>query len=239
MMRVAWVAIFVGLGLACGGGGESGPGPLKYHLDEQYIAQVPLPEQQAMMAAQNEFFKAKAERMKAEADWHDSGTQLDVAKNQRKQAEIDEESASKVRSSAEDSGDQTRINAAMRDQRVAELGRRAAEKKVSSIEAQRSYLKKWERYTEENLYAKEARYELAKAKLAKDKNISPKGFRYDDFAKQAEDRSHRAQRARMSADEKKGEADAKQREWQASKAEADHAAGATPPMDGQGQSSSN
>ena len=62
------------------------------------------------------------------------------------------------------------------------------------FEAYRDYLKRYWRYTQENMYWREAQYELAKAQLAKKNNIAPKGVDYDDFPKQERRRaSKRAQ----------------------------------------------
>ncbi|HLU67777.1 MAG TPA: hypothetical protein VKZ63_15945 [Kofleriaceae bacterium] len=211
--------------IACGGGGDPGPGPLKHHLDEQYIAAIPLEEKNAMLEAQNEYHRAKAAKMKAEADYNDAGTQLDIGKNEVKQAKLDRDSAQAKKKAAEESGDQNRINLAKRDERVASLQVTAAEKKVSALEARRTWLKKLLRYHEENTYAAEARYELAKANLAKAKNISPKGFAHQPFVEQQEDRSRRAQRAKLIADQERDKFMAKKKEWEAQKREADQARG--------------
>jgi hypothetical protein len=210
---------------ACGGASEPGPGPLKHHLDETHVAKLGMDEKQAMLAAQTEYHRAKAEKMKAEADLEDLKTKLELARNEKKQAEISKESASTKKDAANDSGDTTRMNAAMRDDRVAELGMRAADQRVDTLEAKKSWLDKQLRYTEENTYAAEAKYELAKAKLAREHNISPLGFAYQAYVDQQEDRSRRAQRAKLIADRQREKWQSEEKDYQAKKAESDHARG--------------
>ncbi len=206
--------------IACGGGGDAGPVPLAHHLDDMHIAQVPIAEQQAVIQARNDYSVAKMTRAKAEADYGDSGTKLDVAKNQRKQALLEEKSARAKEKSANKSSDMNRINTAKREKHAAELSRKAADEKVDTIKLDRKYLKKWLRYTEENLYAMEAKYELSKAQLAKDKNIRPRGFAFADFQAQSRARSKRAQRAKMLSDQSKKDADARRKKWKALEKEA-------------------
>jgi hypothetical protein len=206
---------------ACGGADDPPPTPLASHFDDMYIAQVSLDQKQGVIQAQNEYSVAKMEKAKAEADWNSSTTELEVANNERQAKLLDEKSAASRKKAADDSGDQNRVNTAVRELRAAELGRRAADQKVEWINAQRNWLKRHLRYTEENTYAQEARYELAKARVAKENNIKPKGFDPGVYERQAEDRSRRAQQARAKAEREKGSAEQKRQQWEAQKKEAD------------------
>jgi hypothetical protein len=225
LMSAVFLVSAIAMPAACGGGGDPGPGPLKHQLGEQYLASVPLEEKQAMLEAQNEYHRAKQQKMKAEADHSDSGTQLDVARNDLKRAKIDRDSARSKRKAADESGDYTRINQAKRDERVTDLAVRAATAKVDALSARRGWLKKLVRYHEENTYAAEARYELAKANLARGKNISPKGFAHQPFVEQQDDRSRRAQRAKLLADRERDGFQAKKKDYEAKRREADRARG--------------
>lgn len=210
------VAGFVCLGLlACGGGGDPGPRPLSHHFDDMHIAAVPIAEKQSVIEAQNAYATAKMERAKAEADYNESATKLSVAENEREQALLAEKSARTEKKAADDSNDLTRINAAAAELHRAELARKAADEKVSWLKVYREYLKKWLRYTEEAMYAAEAKYELAKARIAQKKNIRPKGFDPAVFETQYKERSERAQRARAQAMQIKQKADAKKKQWEA------------------------
>ena len=212
-------------GAACGGAEEPRPQPLKHHFDEQHIAQVGMDEKQAMLQAQNEYHRAKAEKMKAEADHADVVNKLELAKNEKKRAEISKDSAGKQKSAASESGDTTRMNAAMRDDRVAELGLRAADQRVDTLNARKRWLEKLIRYTEENTYAAEAKYELAKARLAKQHNIAPRGFAFQAYVDQHEERSRRAQRSKLIADREREKWQAEEKDYQAKRAESDRARG--------------
>jgi len=210
---------------ACGGGGDPGPGPLKHHFDDMHIAAIPLGEKNQVIQAQNDYSVAKMERAKAEADFADSGTQLEVAKNEREQTLLAEKSALSMKKAADGSSDMNRINAATAETRATELARKAADEKVSWVNAHRKYLKKLLRYTEENMYTQEAKYEVAKARLAQNKNIRPKGFALANFDKQYKKRSERAQRARAVSSKEKQKADKKKKAWRQMDSAAKRAAG--------------
>lgn len=209
---------------ACGGG-ESRPGPLQYTLDDMYIAKVPLEEKQGVLQAQNDFAAAKMERATAEAEYSEAATELQVAKNELGQAELDEESAKSRKQAAEESGDMNRVNAAAQELRAAKLAREAAAKKVEYMKAQQTYLKKRLLQAEDEGYAKEARYELTKARLAQANNIRPKGFEMPNFQRQSEERSKHAQRSKALLQRDKAKADTLRREWQTLDREAQRARG--------------
>ena len=200
--------------LGCGGGGDAGPTPLKHHFDDMHIAAVEMGDKQPVMQTQNDYSIAKMEHAKADADYNESGTKLDVAKNERQQALLAEKSAKTEKKAADDSNDMNRVNSSAAEMRRAELARKAADEKVAYLEAQRKYLKKFVRYTEENMYAKEAKFELSKARVAKQKNIKPKGFELSVYERQYKDRSERAQRARAVADRERSKANEKKKKWQ-------------------------
>lgn len=211
---------------ACGGGGDPGPGPLKHHFDDMHIAAIPLGDKNQVIQAQNDYSVAKMERAKAESDFAETNTQLVVAKNEREQSLLAEKSAASKKKAAEESADLTRINAATAEMRAAELSRKAADNKVTWVKAHREYLKKQLRYTEENMYAAEAKYELSKARLAQTKNIRPKGFAIADYERQYKNRSERAQRAKAVAQREKQKSDTKKKAWQQMNSAAQRAAGA-------------
>jgi hypothetical protein len=66
-----------------------------------------------------------------------------------------------------------------------------------------NYLKVYWRYTQENQYWREAQFEAAKAQIAKQNNIAPKGVSYDDFPKQIDSRGKRVQSAKERAEKAK------------------------------------
>lgn len=213
MIRSALVLLISTIAIACGGGAPAGPSSLSWHYDEVYIAQLSLDEKAKVLASQNDFQRARAEQMKAEADLSESGTKLEVSKNEQKQSLLSERSATQEKKAAEDSGDMTRVNQASKAMRIAELTRRAADEKVSYIKANRSYLKKYVYFCKEETYHREARYEHEKARLGQSNNIAPKGVDYDKFAGQTAERSKRSQIAKQRAKDEKKKAEAAKAIW--------------------------
>ncbi len=207
----AWIAVAAALAAACGGAsGATRPRPLQYHFKEQYLAKVPPEERAEMKSALAEFNHAKQENQKAESEYADSKSKLDQARGEASKAHGQKESADSARESAEDSKDGksnfNQLNMAKRDQRVAEVTQRAADKKVDMLEARRSYLDKWVRYTREYVYTAEAKYELAKANTARAHNIAPPDFAYQAYIDQYEKR-------RAKSDKLKGPVDGAKESW--------------------------
>jgi hypothetical protein len=176
---------------ACGGPSDSPPGPLAKHFDDMYIAAIPLDQKQQVVQTQNDWSLAKMENAKAEADLNTVNTQIEIARNDVKAAKLAVDSANTQKKDADKSADTNRINQATKEFHTADMLRQAAEARVKYLEAYREYLKRHLRYAQENMYAKEASYELAKAQLGQKNNIAPKGIVYDSFPKQAEERTKR------------------------------------------------
>jgi colicin import membrane protein len=208
------------------GGGQKGPKPLKYRLAETDVALVPMSKKEEMLSSQNEFHKARAQHLKAEAELDQARTDLRVARNEQKQAALSEESAKTRRAAAESGNDMNALNEAASGLRAAELARRAADLKIDYYRAYIVFLERFRAFTEENMYAQEARYEEAKARLAVQENIRPRGFEFNRFKEQREERSRAAQRARAVAEQEKKKADDARRRWIATRQEAERAASA-------------
>lgn len=220
------VALVLAAVAACGGSSsDSPPQPLSRHFDDMYIAQVPLDQKQAVVQAQNDYSVAKMERAKAEADLSDANAGVEIAKNDRKSASNSVDSAVTTKKQAEASGDQNRINDAARALRAAELAKKAAEKRVKYMEVYRDWLKQHARYTEENMYWREAQFEVAKADVAQKNNISPKDFKFAEYPKQVEERQGRVGKAKGRADDHRGKASEARQEWLKQQSEADEANG--------------
>lgn len=205
-------AAFV-LASACGGGGPSRPQPLKTKFDETFLDAVAYEKKEPIFKAQNEFQRARAKFRQAESSLSEAKTMVNVAKNERQQAILEEKSAKEKKKNAESSNDMNKINPANKEHRVAELARRAADEKVEARKAEVKYLKYFMIYAEEEMYHQEARLELERAKTARANNIKPKGFKYDPFEEQVKDRSKRSQKAKLVADREKQKADEKKAKW--------------------------
>lgn len=199
IFAIAVLAVASDLG-ACGGPSDSPPGPLARHFDDMYIAAIPLDQKQSVVQSQNDWSVAKMENAKAEADFNESATQLTVVRNDQKATKLGVDSAVSNKKSAEASADTNRINQATKDLHNAEQLAKAADERVKYFEAYREYLKIVLRHAQENMYWREAQYELAKAQLGQKNTIAPKGVSYDSFPQQEQERSKRSTSAKERAD---------------------------------------
>jgi hypothetical protein len=199
--------------IACGGGGPSRPGPLSNLLDEVHIARVPPDQRPAVAQTQNDYQLARSEQLTADTNVKESDTSIKLAKGEVDQAVIEEKNAKLKQKDADASADLNRKNAAAADLRVAQLGRKAADAKLAYVKAKRSYDWNWFLFTEHDTYAKQAKWELEKAKVAKANGIQPAGFSYDKFESQYRSRSEAAQRSKRSAEKEKARMNEKFQAW--------------------------
>lgn len=210
---------------ACGGSSDSPPKPLSKHFDDMFIAQIPLDQKQAVVTAQNDYSVAKMELAKAQADLSDANAGVEIAKNDRKSADNTLSSALTTKKQADATADQNRVNDAARELRGAEIGKKAADKRVKYMEAYRDWLKKHARYAEENMYWREAQFEMAKADIAQKNNIAPKDFQFADYPAQESDRRKRTEKAREAAENERGKANEARQNWLKQQSESDEANG--------------
>lgn len=187
------VAAILGAPLGgCGGSDDSPPTALSTRFDDMYIAAIPLDQKQQVVQRQNDWSLAKMENAKAEADLNDAATQLSIARNDQKAARLGVESAVASKKAAEASAETTRINQAAKDLHTAEAVAKAADQRIRYLEVYIAYQRVVHRHAQENMYWREAQYEVAKAQVAQKGGIAPKGVSYDAFPRQEEDRSKRA-----------------------------------------------
>lgn len=210
---------------ACGGASDSPPGPLSTHFDDMYIATIAPAQKPDVVQTQQDWSVARMENAKAEADYNESATQLAIAQNDLKAAKLGVDSAVSAKKSAEASADTNRINNATKDLHNAEDVAKAAEARVKYIEAYRQYLKVALRHTQENMYWREAQYEVAKAKVGQQNSIAPKGISYDAFPKQEQERGKRTSAAKNKVDSEKQRAMSARENWRTAQETADRETG--------------
>jgi hypothetical protein len=210
--------------LGCGGGGaETKAKPLKVRYDEALLVQVASDQRQAADAARATWMKAQDENRKAEADYNEVNGQMSIVKNGRKQAELDLSNARAMKKQA--GADANKQNQAENDERAAEMGKKAADARIKYYESYRSYLKKWIRFTSEQMYWREAQYELAKSQVGQAAGLRRSDINYAEFGPQEAERAKRATKARDAAlSEKQRAADARE-SWLKAQAEADGLSG--------------
>lgn len=207
---------------ACGGSSESASGPLSKHFDDMHIARVPIDQQRAAIeGVQSAYQVAKMENANAEAEEQEAKAQLSVVKNDEKASKLAVDSALSNKKSAEGSADNNRINAAARELHAAEAANKAAKARVKYYEAYTNYTKKQHRSTLENMYWREAQFELAKSQLAQKNNVSPKGVDYAWFPKQEQERGKKAASAKGKAEDERKKALSAREAWLAQQQAAD------------------
>lgn len=225
LLGVVVVSLFATAG--CGGSSDGPPRPLSRHFDDVFLAQLSLDQRTEELAAKQEYDKAVMAMQKAAADYNESRVQLDVAKNERDAARLDERSAETRNKAAQSSADMNRMKEGEKEIKAARAAREAGEKRYDYINAYRNWLKTLMRYTEHNAYWRESQYELAQAKLAQSNNIQPKGFRIEDYTKQESDRNRKTSDAKTKAEREKGTATSARTKWVAIQREADKLLGKT------------
>jgi hypothetical protein len=229
-MRGLWQLFCVTMVLvasACGGSSDGPPGPLNKHIDDMHIARIPLDQQGTVVEAMNKWSISKMEAANAEAQVQEADSQLHQARNDHKASKLAIDSAIAAKKSAEQSSDMNRINTAQNDLRNAEASEKAAKERVKYFEAYQRYLKKYHRYTQENMFWREAQYEAAKAQIAKSNSIQPKGINLADFPAQAEQRGKRTEGAKGKAEGEKQKAVGARQSWLSQQGTADKATGRT------------
>ena len=211
---------------ACGGvGGAAKPRPLKHHFKEHHLAKVPAEGKAELEAARADYRRAVQENRKAESDLASSRRAIEAAERAASRAHKQKQAADRARSASEDSKDWKQSNRAIRDQRVAEVTARAADQKVDMEKARRSWLEKQVEFTRENVFAAEARFELAKARVARAHDIAPPDFAYQAYVDQYTLRQRTAEKLRGPADSARETLKEEEKEYQAKRRDENEARG--------------
>ena len=226
-MRALLTIFSIGLAvvLAAGCGGDSKPGPLQRKFDEIHVAKFTLEQKANIVKTRNDWEVSRMENANAEAQLGEINNQLSIVKNEHKAAQLAVDNAVSNKKSADASADTNRFNAATKELRTAELQLRAAEARSKYFEAYREYVRLLGRHTAENMYWREAQFELAKAQLAQQNNIAPKGVQYDWYPKQEAERGKRAQSAQQKVESARQRAQSTRESWIKHQQEADQASG--------------
>ncbi len=208
-------------GLAACGASDAPPGPLSRHFDDMYIASIAMDQQAASLQAQHDYSVAKAENAHAQSELDEATTNLAVARNNAKATRIAVDTAVTQKKSATASGDMNRENQAQRDLKTAQDLSKASDSHVHYIEGYRAYLARHQRFTLENMYWREAQFELAKAQLAQKNNIQPHNVTFDWYPKQADERKNRTGHAKERAEAEKAHVNKLREDWVKMQADAD------------------
>jgi hypothetical protein len=169
-------------------------------MDDAMIASVSVDAKQSVVQSKSEYDVAVMERAKAQSDLTEIDTQLSVARNDAKQADIGVESAQTEKDAAAKSANVARQSDADAKFHTAQMAKKAADAKVDWLQAKKDGLDKQAFYQEWNVSAREARYNLEKAKVAQANGIRPAGFELGAYETQASARSDGALKAKQDAD---------------------------------------
>ena len=178
-----------------------------------YIAAIPLDQKQQVVQTQQEWNVARMENANADAQVKESESQLHQARNDQKATRLAIDSAVSNKKSADASADMNRINQSVKDLNTAQDLGKASDARVKYLEVYHGYLKRYFRYTQENMYWHEAQFEAAKATLAKANNIAPKGVAYESFPKQLDERQKRTQSSKEKSEAEKGKVVSQRDNW--------------------------
>lgn len=201
------------LGVGCGGGGLGSGGALRHTLPEKHLVTVPLEDQEIFLPAKQDLDRALLERDQLESRRAAAKTRLDVAKNEEREAKIGLSSARSMKKAAAGGVDRNQQNDAARQERVADLRLRNARAKRAFYEAKKQWVDRAATWARAQAFAREARYELEKAKVASARNIRPSGFKLAEFDAQATERVRRATDLRKGVDDARRRAEEKRAEW--------------------------
>lgn len=220
--RFAWILCAL-VAAACGGASRQvRPTPLRYHFKEQHLAAVPAGDKAEMLKARDEYHRARQENRQAESDRARNEQEIEAAERDARKARGKKEAAD---SAAEKPGDWNQVNLAKRDKRVAEVTARAADQKVEMLKARRSWLEARVQFTREYVFAAEADYELAKAKVARAHDIAPPDFAFQAYVDQSELRRRKAEKLKGPADDQKASWLEEKKEYQAKRRDENEARG--------------
>lgn len=212
--------------IGCGGGGGEGKAkPIKVRYDEALLVQVAAEQRVAADSARTTWQQSQDQHRKAEADLAEVQAQMSIVKNDKKSADINLDSAKTMKKQADKSNDSNQQNAAQKELRSAELAKKAAEQRVKYYEAYRNFLKKHVRFTAEQMYWREAQWELAKSQVGQAAALRPPKVNYAEYGPQEAERAKKAEKARDAALSEKQKAANTRENWLKAQIEADTHAG--------------
>jgi hypothetical protein len=193
---------------------------LKYRVDDAALDNIPTGERQSVFAAQNEVEIAKSEKRSALSQLDALDRDQDVAKNEKKQAELEVEKASTEQASAVASHDENRDNAARHGKQVADMGIKVAEAKLDWLDQKRDWLKAASDAADAHQKAAEAKVEWEKAKVAQQKGIKPgSDFEVGNYESQWKDKNGDWESAKKDVESLANKTKDREQKWKETAAE--------------------
>ena len=187
-----------------------------------YIASLGMDQKTAIVNQQQAWSVAKMENAKAEADLSDLSTnRLPVARNELKTLRIGVDTAVTEKKAATASNDTNRINTASKGVDSASKLEKAGVAHVKYLESYQVYLKATQRYTAENMYWQEAKYEQSKSALAQTSHIAPANIKYEWYPSQEAERGRRVEGAKAKWEARRNDASKARDGWLSIQKDAD------------------
>jgi hypothetical protein len=194
-------------GVVCGGG-------LSYKVDDAAMDNVPSQERQGVFDARRDVEIAQGEQRTALSQLDAIDRDRDIADKERQQAQLEVEKANAEAEAAVQAKDGNRHEAAMHGKDVADLGLKMAEAKLDWIVQKKTWYKANRSAADTHLAAAEAKVELEKARVAKNKGIkTTDDVDVGKFESQWKDRNSDWQSAKKDADSEQKSAQKLEATW--------------------------
>ncbi len=203
------VSIAALAGASCGGS----PPAIKHHLPMEMLAPTPVEARSPVAEAYRGHYRAQQELDHVRYQLRDIDYELKIARAEKAQRK-EEQKIAKLqgqRSTAFFKADLAKAADSLLN--GMKKRRRAQGERIRYLKAQRSYLKRELAYAKLALLQAEATFELAKARLAKERETVPKGFKLARFVEQEKRAKSRAQAAAQRAKTAKAKAKSREQAW--------------------------
>jgi len=205
-------ALFAGAALAGSAAGCSSG--LKYKVDDAALDNVSANEKVGVFNAKNDIEIARSEVRNAQSKLEALDRDRDIAKNEKKQADLEIDKAATEEEAAVAARDENRHNAAKHGKEVAAAGVKAAEAKLAWLDQKEDALKAERTAAEAHQQAAEAKTELEKARIAQQRHIKPDdSFSIGDYEGQWKDKNGDWESAKKDAASQQKKADEREQKW--------------------------
>jgi hypothetical protein len=209
----AGVLFFVATGVLC-----AGPfcgGGMSYRVDDSALDAVPSGERQAVFDARRDVEIAQGEKRTADSLLDSLERDRDIADKEKQQAQLEVEKANAELEAAIQARDENRHAAANHGKDVAALGVKAADAKLDFLSQKKTWLKATRTAAERHIAAADAKVELEKAKVAKQKGLKPSDdFDVGKFESQWKDKSSDWESAKKDVESEDKSTKKSQENWQ-------------------------
>ena len=209
-MRAALLPIALAFAFAACGSPKP---PIQHRIDMKTIAATPPDGRTEVGEAYKALAMARAELAHVEYLLEDISYELKLAKMEREQVESNRKMAEVREKRSRSAFKMALAKSAAKAMDSMKSNSQKEKKHMEYLKAEQSYLKKKRSYALVAVDHAEARFELAKANVVKDRNLSPKGFKHQKFVSQEQRNKKRADSKRSAMQSAKQKASSKHKAW--------------------------